>query len=170
MSLKNNSKSKRVPNDRGEQLERKPGTRERFRASCTSPRCTAVREKRPNSWAFQGRLADGETVRIGHVGGGKGTRVKHSLSCVQRLRITHHRTNFWGTPDSPGAAGAAVRGLQSGLRSGPRAGRQHYCRGAPRTSPRRYPCSRPPLVPSRTIPAVDLVCAAEKGRSPARRR
>jgi uncharacterized protein DUF3141 len=58
------------------------------------------------------------------------------------------------------AAEGPVRGLQDGLRSGPRAGRQHQYRGAPRPRHRRYdPCSRPPLVPSRTHPAVDLVCA-----------
>ena len=53
-----------------------------------------------------------------------------------------------------------MRGLQDGLRSGPRAGRQHQHRGAPRPRHRRYdPRSRPPLVPSRTVPAVALVCA-----------
>jgi len=59
-----------------------------------------------------------------------------------------------------GTAGAAVRGLQSGLRSGPRAGRPYQHRGAPRPRHRRYdPRPRPPLVPSGTVPAVDLVCA-----------
>jgi len=57
-------------------------------------------------------------------------------------------------------ADGPVRGLQGGLRSRPRAGRQHQRRGAPRPRHRRYdPYPRPPLVPSRTHPAVDLECA-----------
>jgi hypothetical protein len=43
-----------VPNSGGEQPRRKVGVRERFGASGSSSRCTAVREKRPNSSAFQG--------------------------------------------------------------------------------------------------------------------
>jgi hypothetical protein len=43
-----------VPNEPSERPQRKPGVRERFRASAVSSRCTAVREERPNSWAFQG--------------------------------------------------------------------------------------------------------------------
>ena len=39
-------------------------------------------------------------------------------------------------------------------------GRQHQRRDAPQLRHRRDdPCSRPPLVPSRTVPAVGLVCA-----------
>jgi hypothetical protein len=61
-----------VPNGPSEQPRRKPGVREGFRASGASPRCTAIHKKRPNSWAFHGRSADGETVRIGSVGGREG--------------------------------------------------------------------------------------------------
>ena len=50
-----------VPNGPSEQPQRKPGVRERFRASGASPRCTAVREKRRDSWASAGRSAGGET-------------------------------------------------------------------------------------------------------------
>jgi RNA-directed DNA polymerase len=60
-------------------------------------------------------------------------------------------------PSRPSAATAEgpVRGLQGGLRFRPRAGRQHQHRGAPRPRHRCYdPRSRPPLVPSRTAPAV----------------
>jgi hypothetical protein len=58
-----------------------------------------------------------------------------------------------------GTAGGPVRGLRSRRRSGPRAGRQHEHRGAPRPRhPKCDPRSRPPLVPPRTVPAVDLVC------------
>jgi hypothetical protein len=63
-----------VPNGRGEQPRRKAVVRERFRAYGPCPRCTATHEKRPNSWAFQGRSAAGETVRIRHVGGARGIR------------------------------------------------------------------------------------------------
>ena len=62
-------------------------------------------------------------------------------------------------PSRPPAAtaGGPVRGLQGGLRSGPRAGRRHQHRRAPRPRHRRHdPGSRPPLVPSRTVPAIDV--------------
>ena len=75
-----------VPNGPSEQPRRKPGVREGFRASGASPRCTAVREKRPNSWAFQGRSADGETVRIGRVGGGRGARPE-TFSTFEHTRV-----------------------------------------------------------------------------------
>ena len=50
------------PNGSSEQPQRRPGVRERFRAVSASSRCTAVREKRPDSWAFQRRSVRGETV------------------------------------------------------------------------------------------------------------
>ena len=97
-----------VPNGRGEQPERKPGVRERFRASGRSSRCTAIHEKPPNSWAFQGRSADGETVRMGNVGGGRGTVVKPSS--VIGLRGSRapswHRLRGW----SSGRVHSSVRG------------------------------------------------------------
>src|SRR5690554_5366927 len=55
-----------------------PGIRERFRPSGPSSRCTAGREKWPKSYAFWRRSTDGETVRMGSVGGGRGTVVKPS--------------------------------------------------------------------------------------------
>ena len=69
--------------------------------------------------------------------------------------------NLWTIPDFPRyPGGGPVHGLQASLRSGPRAERQHQLRGAPRPGHReRQPGSRAPLVPSRTVPAVDLVCA-----------
>jgi hypothetical protein len=72
-----------VPNGRGEQLERKPGVRERFGACGPSPRCTAIHEKRPNSWATATLSAGRETVRIGNVGGGRRTVVKPSTLYFQ---------------------------------------------------------------------------------------
>jgi hypothetical protein len=74
------------------------------------------------------------------------------------------------------AAGEPVRGLQDGLRSGPRAVRQHQHRGAPRPRHRRLdPASRPPLVPPRAADAVDLDNAGGclsrmRGDPPSRRR
>jgi hypothetical protein len=68
-----------VPNSRGEQPQRRPGVRERFRAASVSPRCTAARQKRPNSWASAGGPADGETVRIRGIGGGTYTGREHSF-------------------------------------------------------------------------------------------
>src|SRR4029450_13529688 len=70
-----------VPNGRGEQPRRKAVVRERFRGygAYPSPRCTDIHEKRPNSWAFQGRSADGESVFRRHVGGGRGAVVTPSL-------------------------------------------------------------------------------------------
>jgi hypothetical protein len=88
MSLILSAKSEGVPNGRGEQPQRKPGVRERFRASFVSPRCTAIHEKRPNSWAFQRRSADGETVRIGRVGGESGIRTLGARCEFMRLRPT----------------------------------------------------------------------------------
>jgi hypothetical protein len=70
------TKVKGVPNGRSEPPQRKPSVRERFRAGGTSPRCTAVREKRPSSWAFWSRSADRETVHVRRVGGGKGIRTR----------------------------------------------------------------------------------------------
>ena len=53
-------------------------------------------------------------------------------------------------------------------RSGPRAGRQHQSRGAPRPRHGGYqPCSRPPLLPSRTVPMRWLMLAPYAGQ-PAR--
>ena len=61
--------------------------------------------------------------------------------------------------------GEPVRGLQDGLRSGPRAGRQHQRRGAPRPRHRRYDSrSRPPLVPSR--PRSTSYALADAGAIP----
>ena len=73
-----------VPNGPSEQPKRKPGVRERFRAPSVSPRCTAARQKRPNSWVFRGQLSGGETVRIGNVGGGRGTVVQPSLCAISK--------------------------------------------------------------------------------------
>jgi hypothetical protein len=39
-----------------------------------SSRCISVREERQNSCASAGQIADGETVRTGYVGGGRGAR------------------------------------------------------------------------------------------------
>jgi hypothetical protein len=70
--------AKWVPNGPSERPQRKRALESDSEPSSASPRCTAIHEKRQNSWAFQGRSADGETVRIGHVGGGRGTVVKPS--------------------------------------------------------------------------------------------
>jgi hypothetical protein len=69
-------KAKWVPNGPSEQPQRKPGMRERFRASEPSSRCTAVRQKWRNSWASAGRSADVETVRAGRIGGARGIRTR----------------------------------------------------------------------------------------------
>ena len=74
------AKSEWVPNGPSEQPQRKPGVRETFRASCSSSRCTAIREKRRGSWASSQRSADRETVRIGRLGGGSGIRTHGTLA------------------------------------------------------------------------------------------
>ena len=61
-----------------EQPAEKAGHQREVRAFGASPRCTAVREKRPNSWASAAGPAVGETVRTGHVGGARGAVVKPS--------------------------------------------------------------------------------------------
>jgi hypothetical protein len=71
------------PNGPSEQPQRRPGVRERFRAASVSPRCTADREKRPNSWAFQGRSASRERVRSAGLGGRGG----FELSVPDRIKI-----------------------------------------------------------------------------------
>jgi hypothetical protein len=48
-----------------------------------------------------------------------------------------HLVSMWEMLNSQGATDGPVRGLQDGLRSGPRAGRQHHCGGAPRPRHRR---------------------------------
>jgi hypothetical protein len=58
-----------------------PGVRETFRASGPSPRCTAVREKQPNSSAFRGRSASRETVARWRLGGASGIRTLGTLRC-----------------------------------------------------------------------------------------
>ena len=63
-------KSEWVPKEPSEPLQRKPGVRDSFEVSGASSRCTAVREKRLNSWAFQGRSSGGESVAPRHLGGG----------------------------------------------------------------------------------------------------
>ena len=67
--LNQREKSKWVPFRQGEQPQRKPAVRETFRAFPPSPRCTAVREKRPNSSASQGRSLGRESVTQRRLGG-----------------------------------------------------------------------------------------------------
>jgi hypothetical protein len=55
------------------------GPKRRFRASGFSSRCTTVREKRPNSWAFWSRTAGKENVARRRLGGARGTVVQPSL-------------------------------------------------------------------------------------------
>jgi hypothetical protein len=63
---------------------------ERFRASGPSSRCTASREKRPNSGALQGRSLGREGVGPRRVGRGRGTVVEPSMPHFQWL--TNHTT------------------------------------------------------------------------------
>ena len=113
----------RVPNGPSEQPQRKPDVRERFRVSGASSRCTGVRENRPNSWASAGRSADGETVRTGYVGGGRGTVVKPSLLQNQNLRITQVAVDVaWRIL---GVAAVSLS-LAGGTRPGPH--RRRLCR------------------------------------------
>jgi hypothetical protein len=72
-----------VPNGPSEHPQRKPGVRERFRASGTRARCTAFRKKWPNSLAFQGRTLGRESVAQGRLGGGRATVNKPSLPRFQ---------------------------------------------------------------------------------------
>jgi hypothetical protein len=72
-----------VPNGPSEQPRRKPGVRERFRASGASSRCTAVRQKRPNSWASAERSANRESVARRRLGGRGG----FELSVSDRTKI-----------------------------------------------------------------------------------
>ncbi len=96
---------------------RSPVLREGFRACPPSARCTAAREKRPNSWAFWSRSADGESVRIGRLGGGRGTVVEPSPPrfqwvtkytggggcCLENLRAGNHGLLRLHSPSSSSA-------------------------------------------------------------------
>jgi hypothetical protein len=110
-----------VPNGPSEHPQRKSAVRETFRASGASPRCTAVREKRPNSWAFQGGSADGETVCIGNVGGGRGTVNKPS---PVGFSMTYEPHKLWWV--LPGESRPVCGGFPLTCGSRPEAaGRQH---------------------------------------------
>jgi hypothetical protein len=77
-----------VPNGPSEQLRRRPAVREGFRTAPDRARSTASSQEWHNSWASAGGSPSGETVAQRCLGGGRGTRVKHSLAKNQWL-INH---------------------------------------------------------------------------------
>jgi integrase len=114
----------------------------------TSPRTDREREvaNDPDPLAKSGPEARGKPSSEAGAGGPRGTAVEHSLYYIS---ITCN--NISRTADSPKYPGGPARGPHSGLRSGPRAGRQYQHCGAPRPRHRRDDASsRPPLVPSRS--------------------
>jgi putative restriction endonuclease len=79
-----------VPNGPSEQPQRRPGVREGFRGGAGRARCTAVREKRRNFWAFQGRSTGGENVAPRRPGGGTGPPVE-PVSAGISMTYEQHR-------------------------------------------------------------------------------
>jgi hypothetical protein len=136
-----------------------------FRPACASGGEQPTAENSGIPGLLRADLWTERASRKMRVGGATGAVVEPSLRDISMAYNNIFPDGNVGNHGFSKVPADTARGLQRGLRSGPRAGRQHQRRGAPRPRHRRYDSrSRPPLVPSR--PRSTSYALADAGAIP----